>query len=362
MATDATFRSLLETTFTVRRLSPLHHAFSTPLLSVPNLKIHALRFGDILKGEVLRGIHVGPGNRNEGLIKLGTLHDCQWIPFWLDLHSTSTSNTSHEINQAEEDGRPTYSGIRVTLEYEKGTYTAILLRNSISIDTRDSEETHLPLLFIRMSTALQESLLEYLAVAFDTRTGAMQLSSRFICTALERLLENASDGGEEQLKEAAKDVRVTLGFTLPVALCLKTIDITIRKEDLIGFLTRGRKVSQFNRDDPNRSILKEKRRDDPDDVESPFMTALSIYLRDHLGLDINHKSVRILKIVCGAFVLSGEGKVKMFSSLTTSNTMGSSRIQRHSEVQAVTSLINQLLVGATSNLNGMSLPGNNLST
>jgi hypothetical protein len=44
--------------------------------------------------------------------------------------------------------------------------------------------------------------------------------------------------------------------------------------------------------------------------DTPFMDALTRYVKAHLALDLRHGMVRILKISCEAFALAAEGKAK----------------------------------------------------
>jgi hypothetical protein len=66
------------------------------------------------------------------------------------------------------------------------------------------------------------------------------------------------------------------------------VDVVVGREDVGGMVGRGGKG------------------------EGGFMKALGRYVKAHLGLEMGREEVRVVKVACGAWVLGGEGKVKVF--------------------------------------------------
>ena len=85
-------------------------------------------------------------------------------------------------------------------------------------------------------------------------------------------------------------MQVLIGFDLPTTTSLQSIEFHISQEDIPHLIQKGKRGGNN---------------------ESPFMNALSIFVKTHLALDMKHERVRVLRIACGAFVLGVEGRVKL---------------------------------------------------
>jgi hypothetical protein len=136
------------------------------------------------------------------------------------------------------------------------------------------------------------------------------------------------------LRNVIKETAIFLSFDLPDASAsLKTIDIQIAREDLPRIITMGK---QIGKQGPGGS---------------PFLDALTIYIKAHLALNIADERVKIMRIACGAFVLGGEGRVKITQPLNASD--GDSPQSRATR-RLVNDLISVASGGALSKEDGIS--------
>ena len=300
---------LYGTSFTLYRSAPLYHGPTVPtLLDKATLDLHARRFRDVLRGEVLRGVRVGLAEHSEdGLGRAGGLVDCSWTILgdegrWIEVH---THDKLDEV--ATDEAR----GIHVQVVYEKNTYMAMLLRTPSVFGLTDTDGfTHLPLLLTRMPVSLRETLLEYLASTFDTRVSALTLGSGYLESCLQAYLEDLTSSSADQghtltlqeIESIVRDVQLTLSLQPPAAPALRSIDITIARQDVLSFLGRGETVQAPNGKDVPAGKIK---------AVGPFMTAVSEYVQTHLGLSILHRDVSVSRVGCGAFMLGAEGKIKI---------------------------------------------------
>jgi hypothetical protein len=208
-------------------------------------------------------------------------------------------------------------GILVTVTYEKVAYRAILLRarrEGNYDDTVDSAREdddgfqRFPLLLSKMPGPLRETFADYLSTTFDARISALRLSSTYLTDTFEKYLGDISIGDDGEVLEVAersrplrnviKEVAVYLGFDLPdVSDSLKTIDIQIAREDLPKLIMKGLQIGKQGTS------------------SNPFLDALTMYIKVHLSLNMADERVKILRIACGAFVLGGEGRVKITQPL-----------------------------------------------
>jgi hypothetical protein len=151
----------------------------------------------------------------------------------------------------------------------------------------------------RMPASLRETLTDFLATTFDARVAILYLSGLHLTTTFEKYIMDCCMGedGEQvdlmqstrALYKVVKDVQVLIGFDLPTTSSLQTIEFHISQEDIPRLIQTGKQATN---------------------KESPFMDALSSFVKAHLALDIKHERVRILRIACGAFVLGAEGRSK----------------------------------------------------
>lgn len=290
---------LYGTTFAIHRLSPLFHG--TASLDAPTLAHHASAFRDLLAGEVLRGVRVGLASDDDALSRVGGLQSVRWILLETLEDLLSQSQTlANNTAIFEKDRR----GIFVEVTYERGVYSAILLHND---DDAQNENgfSNFPLLLTKMPGTLRETFLDFLAATFDTRASAMKLSSSFITGATEKYLEDitSSEDGRLELVQAdkalrtiTKDILVTLSFDIPGRSAVKSLDVTLSKDDTSSMILRGRKLQEANRSDV---------------APGPFLLAVKEYLKTHLALDMGNSQVSISRIACGAFVIAAEGKLKL---------------------------------------------------
>jgi Kinetochore complex Sim4 subunit Fta1 len=310
---------LYNTTFSLFRLSPLYTG-NAPLLSNTILSQHARRFRDILAGEVLRGVRVGLGPEDNGLARAGALQTVTWkfLPeeeAWAAEDEAELENDDTTISLANN------RGMLVTVTYEKIAYRAILLRArrdgnyDETVDTAREDEDgfqNFPLLLSKMPGPLRETFVDYLSTTFDARISALRLSSRYLTNAFEKYLADISigedgkalDAGERSrsLRNVVKETAVYLGFDVPDgSSSLKTIDIQIAREDLLSMIARGKQIGRLERGD------------------SPFLDALTAYIKAHLALNMADERVKVARMACGAFVLGGEGRVKITQPVSTAD-------------------------------------------
>lgn len=197
-------------------------------------------------------------------------------------------------------------GMIVVVTYEKMAYKALLLKDDRTFDgdtTQGSivqgmeEFQHFPLLLSKMPGPLRQTFTGYLASTFDARISSLYLSSTFMTETFEHYISDLSydeegdlmdmTGWGKSLRSVIRDTVFFIGFDLPSS-SLKTIDVSIAREDLPRMVAQGKKIGR----------------------ESPFYDALAAYIKGHLALDMRHEAVKVVRIACGAFVVGGEGKIK----------------------------------------------------
>jgi hypothetical protein len=296
---------IYSTTFAVHRVSPLYH--SDNILDNGTLRYYASQFRDLLAGDVLRGVRVGLAGEDEVLARIGGLRDVKWQLLgneneWLAA-ADQTQLTDDRTMNIENSER----GMFMEVTYEKGAYSAILLKGPIKGQPETEGFSNYPLLLTRMPNSLRNTFLEFLSTTFDTRVSVLKLPTKFLTSSLEKFLEGITTWrgtvmetvpAIESLRSITKDVFLTLVITNPEdSASLKSIDITIPKDDVWRMMIRGKKISEIKPDVPRGQ---------------PFITALAYYIDGHLALNINHPDVNITKIACGAFVMGSEGKLKLF--------------------------------------------------
>jgi hypothetical protein len=332
--------SLYNTTFSLYRISPLYTG-NTFQFSNAALHQHARRFRDILAGDVLRGVRVGLGPEDNVLARVGALQTVTWKLLqeeeaWAAEDETELGNDDTTISLAVN------RGILVTVTYEKMAYRAILLRArregnyDETVDSAREDDDgfqRFPLLLSKMPGPLRETFADYLSTTFDARISALRLSSTYLTDTFEKYLGDISIGGDGEVLEVAersrslrnviKEVAVYLGFDLQdVSDSLKTIDIQIAREDLPKLIMKGLQIGKQGTS------------------SNPFLDALTLYIKVHLSLNMADERVKVLRIACGAFVLGGEGRVKITQPL--SNADGDSPQSR-----ATRRMVNDLISAAS---------------
>jgi Kinetochore complex Sim4 subunit Fta1 len=339
---------LYHTTFSLYRISPLYTGSGLPLNNATFYQ-HARRLRDILAGEVLRGVRVGLGQEDNVLARAGALQTVTWklLPeeeTWAAEDETELGNDDTTISLAIN------RGMLVTVTYEKMAYRAILLRarregnyDETMDSARENDDgfQHFPLFLSKMPGPLRETFADYLSTTFDARVSALHLSSTYLTDTFEKYLADISIGEDGEaldfiersrsLRNVIKETAVYLGFDLPDA-SLKAIDIQIAREDLPRIITKGKQIGRTGGD-------------------NPFLNALTTYIKAHLALNMADERVKIVKIACGAFVLGGEGRVKITQPL--GNTDGDSAQSRATR-RLVNDLISVATGGALSKEDGVS--------
>lgn len=330
---------LYDTTFTLHRLSPFYIG-SDSKFDTSSLFHHARRFRDIIVGDVLRGVQVGLESEGSALERTGALQDVTWR--FLSHEELWNPQDDAQIAPGEEDTiiLGTGAGILVKITYERSAYTAILLRDiqqdvgdesTTSNGLGEDESIHFPLLLTKMPGALRDTFVDFLATTFDSRISVLRLPRSYITTAFERYVAYVcvrEDGDSMDVIESRRalnrvvgSVVVSIGLDTPSgSSALKTIDIKIAKQDLPAMILRANNLEIGANG-------------------SPFMNALTMYVKGHMALDLTHERVRLTAIACEAFNLGAEGKIKLTSPWTDND--GESPGKR-----AVIRLLNSLVVFA----------------
>ncbi|KAF9893172.1 hypothetical protein FE257_012587 [Aspergillus nanangensis] len=302
---------LLDSSWTIHRLSPLHHEkeFQSLIDNPIALKTYATRLRDQLTGNAFAGFQVsGVGAEDDALSRTGALQNCTWelLPALSFLDSDGSASDNYLKRS---------SGILVVLQYENTIYKAALLAPPED-KSRGHEEpestTHLPLLLTRLPNPLRQTFIQFLATNFDTYCSVLRLPSYFMCSALEMYInhltldDNSSSSGSSQgvVRNVIRELQLTLAFSAPVSPELKTLNITIPRASLTSFLS------------PSHSVA--------DSTQSGSMlSGLSEYIKKHLAMDLQltdtptsrqspaNQHLRLTKIACGGFILGSEGRVKL---------------------------------------------------
>ncbi|RDL39902.1 uncharacterized protein BP5553_04242 [Venustampulla echinocandica] len=316
MASEGTIQPrclLYDTTFTLHRLSPLYTSRDVHLDNLA-LSQHARRFRDIIVGDVLRGVQVGLESEGSALQRTGALQNVTWR--LLSHEELWNPQDETQIAHGEEDTTTlgASSGMLMKITYERTAYTAILLRDiqreiedgSITgMDLDGDESIYFPLLLTKMPGPLRDTFADFLTTTFDTRISVLRLPRTYTTTAFERyvayvciredgdLMDYTESSGA--LNRVVGSVVVSIGFDLPDgSSTLKTIDIKIAKPDLPGIMLRGNSLGGGA-------------------DKSPFVNALTTYVKARMALDLAHERVKVMAIACEAFSLGAEGKVKLTS-------------------------------------------------
>lgn len=332
---------LLNTSWTLHRLSPLHHGkeFQTLLNNAVALKTYAARLRDQLTGDIFGdgAFQIGAnatGGGDDALSKTGALKECTWetISGWSQLEPNSSSSSRSADSDPDSSNENNALGILIVLEYEHTTYkVALLARPRSEEENEDKEEQHtstsstfLPLLLTRLPNPLRQTFISFLSANFDTYCSLLRLPSNFLCaglgTYLRVLLTSAESvtTSRSVLETLVKEIQLTLSFSPSIAPALRTLNITIPRQTLVQFILDNSHTNNRVSTDIHGS--------------NPFLTCLNAYLEKHLAmkLDLNNFSsgqtlarqhVRLTKVACGGFVLGAEGKIKLVVANPDSETV-----------------------------------------
>ncbi|KAJ5723253.1 CENP-A-nucleosome distal centromere subunit CENP-L [Penicillium malachiteum] len=308
---------LFNTSWTLHRLSPLHHKKDCEALldNQSALNTYAGRLRDQLTGDVLAGLQAtASAADDDALSKTGALKECKWRSF-------STNSSSRDASVSDRRAPPaSFPGILVTLEYENTTYKAALLAESSPSSQRPSRagSTFLPLLLTKCPNALRQTFISFLSANFDAYCAPLRLSSAFLCSGLETFVDELRTGldsatSDDILEDVIKELQLTLAFSAAIAPALRTLNVGIARSSLAGFIHEGTNTS--------KRTLKQK-------LRCPLIPNLTSYLETHLAmqLDLDGSSpnqvakqhVRLSKVTCAAFVLGGDGRMKLVADATRS--------------------------------------------
>ncbi|KAI5778568.1 kinetochore complex Sim4 subunit Fta1-domain-containing protein [Geopyxis carbonaria] len=252
--TPAPPHPLLDTTYTLHRLSPLH---SFPPLKPTTLAPHAKVLLSQLRGAVLRGIRIADDPLGDAqLSRAGALKSITWLP----------------LPPLVAGATPAPIGVRIELRYETITYSALLL-GGVSRVRVDGAFTHLPLLLCRMPRAPREALESYLTTTFDATVRPLALPPAHLRSAL--------DGWVAAVEGRTKR-ELVLAFAPPagVGRGLRTMTVTVQGEEVRRFWKRG---------------------------EGSVWRALETYWCASTGVEIG--GMRVVKVATGWWVMA-EGKCK----------------------------------------------------
>ncbi|KAJ5155948.1 CENP-A-nucleosome distal centromere subunit CENP-L [Penicillium capsulatum] len=300
---------LFNTSWNLHRLSPLHHAKDcSSLVDNPTaLKLYATRLRDHLTGDILAGLHAASAADDDALSKTGALKECTW--------QSITGSNSRDSPAGRRATAASFPGILVTLEYENISYKAALLAElepSTRSDSQAQGSTFLPLLMTKLPTALRQTFISFLSSNFDTYCAPLHLPSPFLCKGLETFIDelrHAPGSDDDTIEEVVKELQLTLAFSALIAPSLRTVNIGISRNSLVGFLDDD---SDSDRSDSR--TLEQK-------LKSPLIANLTSYLEAHLAMSLDldgssqnpvpQQHVRLSKLACAAFVLGGEGRLKL---------------------------------------------------
>ncbi|KAL4862544.1 kinetochore complex Sim4 subunit Fta1-domain-containing protein [Aspergillus spectabilis] len=325
----ATPNHLLNTSWTSHRLSPLHHSkeHASILTNLSALQTYATRLRDHLTNSFAdaQGYRADEDlSTGSGLATIGTLQSCTWEP----VSTLSFLNPGQEL---QEDQDP--AGLLITLSYETTTYKAALLapptaqgsqeksskprkRTRASTGGSSSNSTYLPLLLTKLPKPLRESFLAFLSANFDAYVSVLKISSAALCEVLEGYVSSltsissaagSSAEPEGLIEDVIREMHLTLAFAPPIAPLLKTLNVNVPRETFGKFLRASESDSGGGK---GRSVL----------------SGLTAYLQEHLALDVRFPVpgssdgsgsslvggyVKLTRVACSGFVVTGEGRVKV---------------------------------------------------
>ena len=312
---DSFFSELFDNYFNLYRLSPLHFSLDKPLLS--SLNYYAKSLARYLSRE-LPGSAILGSSDVEPRSKLGNFKNCTWV---LKNQESSPDSWDHD-----------FFGILIRFEFEKSSHAALLLKKREARYNSTDTCIYFPLLLTSLPSPWYDVLSKYLAATFGPYIHPLTLPAPFLRESLDETVSFMLRGGQSCLEKTIKDVSLVLDFARRVAPSLKRLDITFRREDLLGF-------SQYG-----QSLLV-KKGNTLVEHSGAFMTAVLEYMHLHLAMDLSHKSMSISKVTCGTFALSKCGKFKLLSPSTDEDIIadiGSEDLNKSS----YTSLLRKLITEA----------------
>ncbi|KAL4897339.1 kinetochore complex Sim4 subunit Fta1-domain-containing protein [Aspergillus ambiguus] len=296
-------QQLLNSSWTLHRLSPLHHGkeFNTLLDNPVALKTYATRLRDQLTGNALAGLQgASIGAEDDTLSRTGALTNCTW---------ETMPTLSLQDPEASDDYLKRSSGILVVLEYENTVYKAALLappEDESRPQRNTTSTTYLPLLLTRLPNPLRQTFITFLAANFDTYCSVLRLPPHVMSICLETYITRvASKHGQSDVEEIVKELQLTLTFPPSVAPALRTLNVNIPRGSLASFVhPRDSEATGSTQD-------------------GAVLSGLSAYMAKHLAMDLDFSTapasrkdlasghVRLTKVACGGFLLGSEGRLKL---------------------------------------------------
>ena len=240
--------------------------------------------------------------------KAGAIRTCTW-----DLLEAADREEGAMLldSEGERVSEELGSGIVINLAYEMATYRVILY-GAASPPTSASAASNrptptLPLLLTKTPIPLTKRVFTFLLDTFDLRISPLKLPQSLLQSTLEsyiRILYRYTTSmtlarKSAFLKSALKDIKITFSLSAPITPHLRTIDADIPGDTVHNLIEAS--VS----------------------TKTSFMQVLAMHLEHHTGMLLplpaeEHRRseeiellIRISKIVCHAFALSGDGRFKI---------------------------------------------------
>jgi Kinetochore complex Sim4 subunit Fta1 len=203
------------------------------------------------------------------------------------------------------------SGIVINLTYDMAAYRVILYgpapSQPSSLAALQQPQPILPLLLTKTPIPLTKQIVTFLLDTFDIRISPLKLPQSFLHHTLESYIDILYRYTSPLslarkiafLKNALKDVKMTLSFSTPITPHLRTLELDIPAETVYNLIEAS--ISG----------------------QTSFMQEMAVHLEHHTGMhlplpankdtqsDDIEKLIRISKIVCHAFALSGDGRFKI---------------------------------------------------
>jgi hypothetical protein len=240
--------------------------------------------------------------------KVGAIRKCSW-----DL--LEAADREEDAIVVDGEGRRVTeelgSGIVINLTYDTATYRVILYgptpSQSSSPAVSNQQTSTLPLLLTKTPIPLTKRLFTFLLDTFDICIRPVKLPQSVLHSTLESYIEilyryttsMSLARRSAFLASALKDIKITFSFNGPVTPHLRTIDTDIPADTVCNLVEAS--VSS----------------------KTSFMQVLAVHLEHHTGIQLPlyadgdggsrdlEQLIRISKIVCHAFALSGDGRFKI---------------------------------------------------
>jgi hypothetical protein len=213
---------LQNTSFTLTRLTPLYS------LNTSRLTHYAREFRDIVRGDIIRGVHINtqPSER----AKSALVRSCTWT-------------IENDILPTE-----TFDGLIMRVSWDDGsTFIAILLPDFTSVEPvtlgkrkrgSDAEFTPFPLLLTRGPQLVTQQLITYLTTRFDSRASELEIPADLLEKCLQGYLEILfrEDNAQRTIEQRLKILELIFSTPQPanpkVKGALRRITLTLGVRDV----------------------------------------------------------------------------------------------------------------------------------